>query len=317
MASVCSGTLAMMAGGVPIKKPVAGIANGLIMEGEDFVVLTDIMGLEDHLGDMDFKVTGTYDGITAIQMDIKIDGITPEIMALALSKAKVAREYILDKIVAVIAEPREEMSIYAPRIESIKINPDKIGAVIGSGGKTIKMITEQTGVDINIDDDGLVNIASADVTSIDKARQLIKAIVDDPKMGVIYEAVVFRTESYGALVKFMYGMKEGLVHISKLHTARINKTEDVCKVGDEVKVKLVDIDNGKYRLSMVGIPGNPQPDPSKIQTGGSSDRGGYSRDSNSRSSYGDRNRNSGSRDRNSGSRDRSNDRRNDNRNNDK
>lgn len=295
MASVCSGTLAMMAGGVPIKKPVAGIANGLIMEGEEFVVLTDIMGLEDHLGDMDFKVTGTYDGITAIQMDIKIEGITKEIMSIALTKAKAARKYILDLIVATIPEPRKDISEFAPRIESIQIKPDKIGAVIGSGGKTIKMITEETGVDINIEDDGLVSIASSDVQSINRARELINAIVSEPRIGVIYEAKVFRTESFGALVKFMHGMKEGLVHISQLHTARIASTEDVVKVGDEVKVKLIGTDNGKYKLSMVGIPGNPQPDPDKIQKSrpydkSRSSRGGYSNNRNDdrRGSYSDR-----------------------------
>lgn len=295
MASVCSGTLAMMAGGVPIKKPVAGIANGLIMEGEEFVVLTDIMGLEDHLGDMDFKVTGTYDGITAIQMDIKIEGITKEIMSIELTKAKAARKYILDLIVATIPEPRKDISEFAPRIESIQIKPDKIGAVIGSGGKTIKMITEETGVDINIEDDGLVSIASSDVQSINRARELINAIVSEPRIGVIYEAKVFRTESFGALVKFMHGMKEGLVHISQLHTARIASTEDVVKVGDEVKVKLIGTDNGKYKLSMVGIPGNPQPDPDKIQKSrpydkSRSSRGGYSNNRNDdrRGSYSDR-----------------------------
>jgi polyribonucleotide nucleotidyltransferase len=281
MASVCAGTLAMMAGGVPLKKPVAGIANGLIMEGEDFVVLTDIMGLEDHLGDMDFKVTGTVDGITAIQMDIKIEGITKDIMAQALAKAKVARLHIIDKIVELIPEPRTELSPYAPRIESITISQDKIGAVIGSGGKTIKMIIEETGVDINIDDDGIVNIVSPDVDSIDKARKMILSIVEEPKIGVIYDATVFRTEGFGALVKFMNGMKEGLVHISKLHHSRINQTEDVVKVGDEVKVKLLESENGKYRLSMVGIPGNPEPKPGSSTDSGGGKSGG--------SSYRDRN----------------------------
>jgi polyribonucleotide nucleotidyltransferase len=261
MASVCSCTLAMMAGGVPLKKPVAGIANGLIMEGEDYVVLTDIMGLEDHLGDMDFKVTGTVDGITAIQMDIKIEGITKDIMAQALAKAKVARLYIIDKMVELIPVPKKELSPFAPRIESMSINQDKIGAVIGSGGKTIKMIIEVTGVDVNIDDDGTVNIVSADATSIEKARAMILAIVEEPKMGVIYDATVFRTEGFGALVKFMNGMKEGLVHISQLHHTRIAQTEDVVKVDDEVKVKLLESDRGKYRLSMIGIPGNPEPKP--------------------------------------------------------
>jgi len=272
MASVCSATMAMMAGGVPLKKPVAGIANGLIMEGEDYVVLTDIMGLEDHLGDMDFKVTGTVDGITAIQMDIKIEGITKEIMAQALAKAKVARLYIIEKIVEVIPEPRKELSPFAPRIESMTINQDKIGAVIGSGGKTIKMIIEETGVDVNIDDDGTVNIVSADVASIDKARNMILSIVEEPKMGVIYDAEVFRTEGFGALVKFMNGMKEGLVHISQLHHTRIAQTEDVVKVGDKVKVKLLESDRGKYRLSMVGIPDNPEPKPGSAPARPPSDR---------------------------------------------
>ncbi len=296
MASVCSGTLAMMSGGVPLKKPIAGIANGLIMEGDDFVVLTDIMGLEDHLGDMDFKVAGTVDGITAIQMDIKIDGITKEIMAQALAKAKTARLFLIEKILEAIPQPRAELSPYAPRIESITINQDKIGAVIGSGGKTIKMIIEVTGVDINIDDDGVVSIVSADVESINKAREMILAIVEEPKMGVIYEATVFRTESFGALVKFMNGMKEGMVHISKLHHTRINQTEDVVKVGDVVKVKLVEIENGKYRLSMVGIPSNPEPKPGSTppsQYGGSSRRPSSDRDRrpyNSGSSNRDRNR---------------------------
>ncbi len=295
MASVCSGTLAMMSGGVPIKKPVAGIANGLIMEGDEFVVLTDIMGLEDHLGDMDFKVAGTVDGITAIQMDIKIEGITREIMAQALAKAKVARLFLIEKILEAIPQPRAELSPYAPRIESITINQDKIGAVIGSGGKTIKMIIEVTGVDINIDDDGVVSIVSADVESINKAREMILAIVEEPKMGVIYEATVFRTEGFGALVKFMNGMKEGMVHISKLHHTRINQTEDVVKVGDVVKVKLVEIENGKYRLSMVGIPGNPEPKLGSTPPSQYGDRGSRPSSDRDRRPY---NSGSGNRDRN-------------------
>ena len=259
MATVCSGTLALMAAGVPLKKPVAGIANGLIMEGKDFVVLTDIMGLEDHLGDMDFKVTGTKDGITAMQMDIKIEGITKEIMGIALEKAKVARFYILDKIIETIPEPRAELAETAPRIESIKIDPDKIGAVIGSGGKMIKHIIEVSGAEVNIDDDGTVSISSSNKDSIDKAFKIVKDIVTEPDMNGIYEGAVSRVETYGAFVKFMSETKEGLVHISQLHSARIGAVEDMVKLGDQVKVKYIGLDRGKYKLTMKGVEGNPEP----------------------------------------------------------
>ncbi len=259
MATVCSATLALMAAGVPIKKPVAGIANGLIMEGKDFVVLTDIMGLEDHLGDMDFKVTGTREGITAMQMDIKIEGITKEIMGIALDKAKTARFYILDKIIETISEPRAELAETAPRIESFKIDPDKIGAVIGSGGKMIKQIIETSGAEINIEDDGTISISSPDKASIQKATEIVKNIVTEPTMNEIYEGTVSRIESYGAFVKFMSESKEGLVHISQLHSGRIAQVEDMLKLGDEVKVKFIGLDRGKYKLSMKGVEGNPQP----------------------------------------------------------
>lgn len=259
MATVCGATLALMAAGVPIKKPVAGIANGLIMDGDDFVVLTDIMGLEDHLGDMDFKVTGTRDGITAMQMDIKIEGITKEIMGIALEKAKTARFYILDKITEVIPEPRKELAETAPRIESFKIDPDKIGAVIGSGGKMIKHIVETTGAEINIEDDGTISISSPDKKSIDAATEIVKNIVEEPKMNEVYEGTVSRIETYGAFVKFMSATKEGLVHISQLHKGRIAKVEDMLQLGDQVKVKFIGLDRGKYKLSMIGVSGNPEP----------------------------------------------------------
>jgi polyribonucleotide nucleotidyltransferase len=259
MATVCSGTLALMAAGVPLKKPVAGIANGLVMEGDDFVVLTDIQGLEDHLGDMDFKVTGTKDGITAMQMDIKIEGITKEIMGIALEKAKTARFYILEKIIETIPEPRKELADTAPRIESFKIDPDKIGAVIGSGGKMIKQIIEITGAEINIDDDGTISVSSPDKKSIESAVQYINDIVAEPEMNHIYEGVVSRVETYGAFVKFMSESKEGLVHISQLHTARIGAVEDMVKLGDTVNVKYIGLDRGKYKLTMKGVEGNPEP----------------------------------------------------------
>jgi len=256
MASVCSGTLAMMAAGVPLKKPVAGIANGLIMDDGEYVVLTDIMGLEDHLGDMDFKVTGTYDGITAIQMDIKIEGITKEIMAEALTKAKVARLYILDKITALLPEPRKELNDCAPRIETVKIPVSKISEVIGSGGKTIRSIIEQTKAEINIDDFGSITIASPDGEALAKAREIIEQIVSSPEKNVVYDGVISRIETYGLFVKFMGGYKTGMVHISNVDKSRIKDLVKLYKVTDEVKVSLMKIERGKIELSMKGIPEN-------------------------------------------------------------
>ena len=259
MATVCSGTLSLMAAGVPIKKPVAGIANGLIKEGDDYVVLTDIMGLEDHLGDMDFKVTGTRDGITAMQMDIKIKGITKEIMQIALEKAKVARLYILDLIEQTIPEPRKQLAPTAPRIEQMKINPSKIGEIIGQGGKRIKQIVEDTGVDINISDDGVVLIYSPDQEALEKAKQIITDIVTPPELNKIYDGKVKRVESYGAFVTFMNDSKEGLVHISNIHYSHVKNVSDLLKPGDLIKVKFIGSDRGKIQLSMKGIKGNPEP----------------------------------------------------------
>lgn len=256
MATVCSGVLALMSAGVPIKGIVAGIANGLIMEGDKYAVLTDIMGLEDHLGDMDFKVTGTEKGITAIQMDIKIDGISREIMQIALEKAKNARLFIIEKIKNTISQPKESLSVYAPKIQTLKIDTDKIGAVIGPSGKMIKSIIEETKVSIDINDDGTVTIASTSQEDIDKAVSMIKGIADEPVVNEIYDGVVSRIEPFGAFVKFMGNYKEGLVHISQLHKARIEKVEDILKIGDQVKVRYTGSDRGKIQLTMKGVKGN-------------------------------------------------------------
>jgi polyribonucleotide nucleotidyltransferase len=301
-ATICSGTLALMAAGVPIKAPVAGIANGLIMEGEDYVVLTDIMGLEDHLGDMDFKVAGTREGITAMQMDIKIEGITEAIMREALQKAYVARNAILDNMEACINTPRTELAEYAPRIVTLKVPVDKIGEIIGQGGKTIKGIIEVTGVAIDITDDGNVNILSADKTSLDKAKGIIKNITEMPKYDKVYEGVVSRVESYGAFVKIMDGYKEGLCHVSNMHEDRVAHPEDMVKLGDTVYVKLKAIEQGKINLSMKGVEGNPEhkPNPNRPKEerrpndrndrgGRRNDRGGRDRNSrNDRHPRGDR-----------------------------
>ncbi|MDD2228525.1 MAG: polyribonucleotide nucleotidyltransferase [Candidatus Cloacimonetes bacterium] len=260
MASICSGCLAMMAGGVPIKAPVAGIANGLIMEGENFVVLTDIMGLEDHLGDMDFKCAGTRDGITAMQMDIKIEGITKHIMRIALEKARVARNSILDIMADCIAEPREDLSASAPRIESFKVPIEKIGEIIGPAGKMIKSIIESCQVQIDIQDDGTVRILSPDKISITKAKDIIKGIAIDPEVGELFEGPVTRIEPYGVFVK-INGSKEGMVHVSQMHTSRINHPLDMVKMGDIVHVKSLGMDKGKLSLTMKGVEGNPEPDP--------------------------------------------------------
>ncbi len=287
MASVCAGSLALMAAGVPIKAPVAGIANGLIMEGDKFVVLTDIMGLEDHLGDMDFKVTGTRKGISAIQMDIKIQGITKEIMSIALAKALVARNHILDIMNETIPEVKQELSSYAPKVESFKVPTDRIGEIIGPSGKMIKSIIEATKVAINIDDSGTVTLLSSDQASLDLARGMIMNIITDLEMGQIYEGVVSRIEPFGAFVKIM-GNKEGLVHISQMHTARLASPEDMVHLGDIVKVRFIGSERGKISLAMKDVPGNPEPDPSKLQARtprpegedrprGDRDRGGYGR----------------------------------------
>lgn len=248
-ASICGSTLSLMDAGVPIRKPVAGIAMGLIKEEESISILTDIQGLEDHLGDMDFKVAGTRDGITALQMDMKIAGITREVLEESLGNAKKARMQILDVIEAAIKEPREEISKYAPRIFSIDIDPEKVRDVIGSGGKTINRIIDATGVKIETEDDGHITVASEDGDSGKKAIEMIKGIVTDPKVGDIYTGTVTRIMNFGAFVEIAIG-KEGLLHISQIDTKRTEKVEDALKGGDEVKVKVTEIDRqGRINLS--------------------------------------------------------------------
>src|SRR6187431_3268320 len=250
MATVCGTSLALMDAGVPLKRAIAGIAMGLIKEEERFAVLSDILGDEDHLGDMDFKVAGTEEGITALQMDIKIAGITEEIMKVALSQAKDGRLHILGEMAKALTEARSELGEYAPRIEVMHIPTDKIRDVIGTGGKVIREIVEKTGAKINIEDDGSVKVASANAESIKAAINWIKSIASDPEVGHIYEGTVVKVMDFGAFVNF-FGAKDGLVHISQLAPNRVQKTTDVVKEGDKVKVKLLGFDDrGKTRLSM-------------------------------------------------------------------
>ena len=250
MATVCGTSLALMDAGVPLSKPVAGIAMGLIKEGERFAVLSDILGDEDHLGDMDFKVAGTTNGITALQMDIKIDGITEEIMQVALGQAKDGRLHILTEMAKAITEGRKELGEFAPRIEVMSIPTDKIRDVIGSGGKVIREIVEKTGAKINIEDDGTVKIASSNAKEIEAAKKWIHTIVAEPEVGEVYEGTVVKTADFGAFVNF-FGPRDGLVHISQLANERVQKTTDVVKEGQKVWVKLMGFDErGKVRLSM-------------------------------------------------------------------
>ncbi len=250
MASVCSGILSLMDAGVPIKRPVAGVAMGLVKEGDRVAVLTDILGVEDHLGDMDFKVTGTREGITAFQMDTKIGGISREIMTRALEDARRARLHILDKMTAALPEPRTEMSPYAPKIVSITIPVSKIGELIGPGGKVIKRIQEQTGATIEVDDQGIVYVSSTDQASGQAALDIIKGMMTEPIVGTVYHGKVKSIVEFGAFVEYLPG-KEGLLHISELEHFRVGNVEDVLQMNEEVDVKLVEIDGrtGKVRLS--------------------------------------------------------------------
>jgi polyribonucleotide nucleotidyltransferase len=248
MASVCCSSLSLMAAGVPIKAHVAGVAMGLIKEDEKVVVLTDILGTEDHVGDMDFKVAGTRDGVTAVQMDIKIPGITPQIMQEALARARTARIRIIDIMEQTIPSSRKELAATAPRITTITIDKDKIREVIGPGGKVVRDIQEKTGTTISIEDDGTIQIAATNKESRDKAIAMVKGIVAEPEMGAIYEAEVKSIVEFGAFVEFLPG-KEGLVHISELEKTRVAKVEDVLKLGEKIKVKLIGFDRGKVKLS--------------------------------------------------------------------
>jgi polyribonucleotide nucleotidyltransferase len=250
MATVCGGSLALMDAGVPLKRPVAGIAMGLILEGKDFAVISDILGDEDHLGDMDFKVAGTSDGVTSLQMDIKVAGITEEIMKTALAQAKDGRAHILGEMAKALDHTREELSAHAPRIETMSIPKDKIREVIGTGGKVIREIVAETGAKVDIDDDGTIKIASSDLKQIEAARNWIKGIVAEPEVGTIYTGKVASIVDFGAFVTFMPG-KDGLVHVSEIKNERVENVRDVLSEGQEVKVKLLEVDQrGKVRLSM-------------------------------------------------------------------
>ena len=253
MATVCGTSLSLMDAGVGIKAPVAGVAMGLIKDGDEFAVLTDILGDEDHLGDMDFKVAGTREGVTALQMDIKIEGINREIMEQALRQAKDARTHILGEMDKVISKPREEMSDYAPRITTIKIPTDKIRDVIGKGGSTIRALSEATGATIDIDDDGTIKIASADLAAAEEARRRIEQITADVEAGTIYEGKVVRLMDFGAFVNILPG-RDGLVHISQISHERVNNVSDELSEGDMVKVKVLEVDKqGRVRLSMKAV----------------------------------------------------------------
>jgi polyribonucleotide nucleotidyltransferase len=250
MATVCGGSLAMMDAGVPIKRPVAGIAMGLIKEGDNFAVLSDILGDEDHLGDMDFKVAGSATGVTSLQMDIKITSITPEIMQIALDQAREGRIHILDEMGKALTSARDDLADSAPKITTLKISVDKIRDIIGPGGKIIREICEETGAKIDIEDDGTVKVAAVSGTSGEAAVARIRNIVAEPELGVIYDGTVVKTVDFGAFVNFL-GAKDGLVHISELQNGRTEKTTDICKEGDSVKVKVIGFDDrGKVKLSM-------------------------------------------------------------------
>ena len=253
MATVCGSSLALMNAGVPIKKQVAGIAMGLIKEGDKFVVLSDILGDEDHLGDMDFKVAGTKDGITSLQMDIKIDSITKKIMSDALKQAKKGRETILKAMDKEISKPNSKMNKYAPKMVTMTVKKEKIREVIGTGGKVIREIVEISGAKVDINDDGIIKIASSDQENIDKAKQLIHDIIDEPEEGKVYKGKVVKIMDFGAFVNFL-GKKDGLVHISALSEERVEKVTDIVQEGDEVSVKVIGFDRrGKVKLSMKDV----------------------------------------------------------------
>ncbi len=258
MASICGASLALFDAGVPLKGAVAGVAMGLIKEGNKYAILTDILGTEDHLGDMDFKVAGTAVGITSIQMDIKIQGLDLALMTEALAQAKEGRLHILGEMNKALPAQRADLSAYAPRIVTVMINPEKIGDLIGPKGKTIRGIQDETGAEVTVDDSGLVTIAAVGGESMQRARQMVQAITAEPVVGEIYEGPVKSTTAFGAFVEIMPGT-DGLVHISELRHGRTEKTEDVVKKGDRVKVKLIERDErGKLRLSMKALLPKPE-----------------------------------------------------------
>jgi polyribonucleotide nucleotidyltransferase len=249
MAAVCGGCMSLMDAGVPIKSPVAGIAMGLIMEGPKYAVLSDILGDEDHLGDMDFKVCGTARGVTAIQMDIKIAGLSRNILQQALDQAREGRLHILGKMLETLPSVRPDLSQYAPRITTVKVKPDQIRLIIGPGGKTIKGIVDQTGVSIDVEDDGTVNVASADPEAVKKALEIIKGLTAEPEVGAVYTGVVKRVTDFGAFVEVLPNT-DGLLHISEMAHHRVERVEDVLKEGDTTEVKVLSVDrDGKIRLT--------------------------------------------------------------------
>jgi polyribonucleotide nucleotidyltransferase len=260
MATVCGGSLALMDAGVPIQTHVSGVAMGLIKEGDKVAILSDILGVEDHLGDMDFKVTGTANGITALQMDMKIKGLDFSILKAALEQAKEGRIHILNEMAKAIDKPRETLSVHAPRITILKINPDRIRDVIGPGGKMIRRIQEETGATIDIEDDGTVKVAARESIGGDKAIQIIRGLTEDPEVGRVYEGTVRRIVNFGAFVEILPN-RDGLVHISELDTKRVAKVEDILKEGDVIKVKVIGIDQeGKVKLSRKAVlVGEPSP----------------------------------------------------------
>ncbi|MES2442860.1 MAG: polyribonucleotide nucleotidyltransferase, partial [Pseudomonadota bacterium] len=276
MATVCGGSLSMMDAGVPLKRPVSGIAMGLILEGKDFAILSDILGDEDHLGDMDFKVAGTSEGITTMQMDIKVAGITDEIMRVALAQAKEGRAHILGEMARALDHTREELSEHAPRIETLTIDKSKIRDVIGTGGKVIREIVATTGAKVDIDDEGVIKVSSSDAAQIEAAIKWIKGLVEEAEVGKIYDGKVVNLVDFGAFVNFMGG-KDGLVHVSEIKNERVEKVADVLSEGQEVKVKVLEIDpRGKVRLSMRVVDqetGEELPDTRPPREGGDRDRG--------------------------------------------
>ena len=253
MAATCSSCLALMDAGVPLKAPVSGIAMGLMMDGDTPYVLSDIADAEDFAGDMDFKVTGTAKGITALQMDMKVHGLPVAVLRQAIEQSKAGRAFILDHMLSILPAPRETLSPYAPRIEKLKIDPDKIGAVIGKGGEVINKITSETGAEVDIKEDGLITIASPNGESIEKALTWIKSLVEEPEVGKIYEGKVVSIKDFGAFVNILPGV-DGMVHISKLADHRVAKVTDVVKEGQTVRVKITGIDErGKINLTMIGL----------------------------------------------------------------
>ena len=295
MGSVCGSTLALMDAGVPITNPVSGVAMGLIKEGDRYAILTDILGTEDHLGDMDFKVAGTRNGITALQMDIKIAGITPEIMAEALDRAKSGRLYILDQMLQVISEPRANLKPHVPRIESVKVPIDKIGAIIGPGGKNIRALQEETNTKIDIDDDGTVYIASTSGVGFEEARDRILSLTETAEVGKIYTGKCVRVADFGAFIEILPGI-DGLVHVSQLASERVEKVEDVVNVGDELTVMVIDVSSeGKIRLSRKALlegwtaeEAREHDNANRSKSSGSGNRSGGQRSGGDRRSSGDR-----------------------------